>query len=201
MNRGLFASVQAREVDRALSIDPDGKVDRASFERLAMESHDCLTGLGFSVGPFAVFEDAFDHCVRVADERPGSVPPELVQRWKDWAIDYPAFAAQHPRLEMLSIMSALSERIFGASWMTAGEDVLQDWADQDGPLPPPNFVAPGGWIEPAIHRRLKDLRRRAGGWLFMNDDGEVVFAPEPEWQRIRALRKAAAAERAGRRRG
>lgn len=201
MDRGLFAVTQAREVDRALRIDPDGKVDRACFERLAMESYDCLTGLGISLHPFAVYEDTFDGWIRFADGRPGLVPSELVQRWKDWAADYPAFAAQHPRLELLSIMSALSEKIFGASWMTSGEDALQDWADQDGFLPPPNFVAPGGWIEPAVHRRLKDLRRRVGGWLFMNDGGEVVFAPEPEWQRIREFRKAVAEERSRRGRG
>lgn len=190
-DRNAFAAALAQAIDDALAIDPAGRVDRARLEALAMDTFDWAVARGLDPGAQIVFENDFDWCVEIAKRHPASTPPELFERWLTWSATYPSFAADHPKLEMLSIMTGLSERIFGASWMTTDESILLDWADQPSHLPPPRFVAPGGYIEAAIHRRLQALRRRTCGWLQMNN-GKIVFVTNAEWRRQRRDAKAAA---------
>lgn len=191
-DRTAFAAALGRAIDDAFAIDPDGRADRAKLEALAMDTFDWAVARGFDPSAQMVFENDFDWCVEIATRHPASTPPELLQRWKAWAETYSTFAADHPRLEMLSIMKDLSHTIFGGSWITTDESILMDWADQPSHLPPPRFVAPG-YIEASIHRRLKALRHRTGGWLHLAHDnsGRIVFAPDAQWRAWRDETEAA----------
>src|SRR6266705_3145348 len=54
-----------------------------------------------------------------------------------------------------------------------------------------------GIVNSEFFERLRELRRRAGGWLYWDDEADcVIFAPEPEWQKVRAAQEAHAAAQA-----
>lgn len=194
MDRAEFIALQAQEVDKALRIDPQGIVDRASFEQLALETHDHMRAVDGPLGPYPIFEDTFDYLLRFVEQRSDPLPAALLQRWKDWRRDYPIFAADHPRLELLSLMGLLSQLVEQVGWWQTDEGLLQDWVDHNhlDPIVASNF---DDWIAPIARARMRRLRQRIGGWLYQNEQHEIVFVPEPEWQRIRAARNAERAER------
>jgi hypothetical protein len=121
------------------------------------------------------------------------LPPALIQRWESWNREYFEVRARNPQLELRDMMQHISESDSASSWPGGYERRIQDWVDAaDDPSAPP-FDDRYRSVTPEFFNRLRELRRLCGGWLYWSDDlKRVVFAPEPEWLRVRAAQEAAA---------
>jgi hypothetical protein len=124
------------------------------------------------------------------------VPQSLLRRWKDWNEEYHEIAARNPRLALRDAMQNISESHDASSWPDGYEHRIQAWIDAGDPAAKPPFDDRRSIVTPAFYQKLCELRRRCGGWLYWNDTlRRVVFAPEPDWQQVRMVQEAAAAER------
>ena len=92
-------------------------------------------------------------------------------------------------------MQEISESHTASSWPDGYEKRIQDWVDAGDASAAPPFDDRYGIVTPDFFNRLRELRRRCGGWLYWSDDlRRIAFAPEPEWQRVRAAQEAAEAK-------
>ena len=102
---------------------------------------------------------------------------------------------RNPRLELQDALRAISESHNASSWPVGYEWRISSWVDTGDPALPP-FDDRYGIATPEFFNRLRELRRLCGGWFYWSEDSrEVVFAAEPEWQRVRAEQEAVDAER------
>lgn len=92
------------------------------------------------------------------------------------------------------MLEEISESDSAASWPAGYEWRIAAWVDASDPAAAPPFVDRYDIVTPIFFARLCELRRACEGWLYWNEEvRRVVFAPEPEWQRVRAAHEAKAA--------
>lgn len=187
MDRDKFIKAQAGRLDEVFSFTRNENEARARFERLALDSYDFLKSMntafywGFNPTRWP-FKDYFG-------------PPELMQRWRDWEEEYKSLRRRNPRLELYDVMHEISESHNASSWPDGREGRIQSWVDAGDPRAEPPFDDRHGIVTDAFFNRLRELRQSCGGWLYWNNDlRRVVFAPETEWQKIRAAQDAKRAQ-------
>ncbi len=100
-------------------------------------------------------------------------------------------STKEPRLELEQLMESIGATDKFTSWPYGLERRIEDWVDAGDPKAPPPFDDRRGIVTPEFFERLRSLRQQCGGWLYWNGE-RVVFAPESEWQKVRAEQEAAA---------
>lgn len=201
MDREKFIAEQTHAVDSKFSLTSGEDDARARFLRLAIDTYDFLASQGaagvlsFDFAPWTT-----DNVLRGAGswtrDRPRiELSPDLKGRWENWTPEYFEVCARNPRLELREALHAISESHDASSWPAHYERRISDWVDAGDPAAPPPFDDRYDIVTPEFFNRLRELRQRCGGWLYWDDTvHKVVFAAEPEWQRVRAQQEAADAE-------
>jgi hypothetical protein len=202
MKRAQFIEQQTREADRKLSLTAGEEEARERFLRLAIDTYDFLASAG--AGPAWLFDPSPESAgnplryqwKRRGDSRPIEFSPALIERWENWNREYFEIRARSPRLELRDMMQEISESHNASSWPDGYEPHIQAWVDAGDSSAPPPFVDRYGIVTATFFNRLRELRQLCGGWLYWSNDlHHVVFAPESEWQRMRAAQEAADAKR------
>jgi hypothetical protein len=202
MDREQFLRHQQNLSERVFSLTKGEEEARARFEHLAIDTYDFLTSTGKPSEVFSPWPESganflgLDRQGYLARRYPGvTIPPSLMQRWQAWNRDYYEMRARNPALELRDMMQHISESNDASSWPDGYERHIQEWVDAGDASAPPPF-SDCGIATPEFFSRLHELRQLCGGWLYWNHEMErVVFAPEPEWQRVCAAKEAAEAER------
>jgi hypothetical protein len=196
MDREQFVRSQERLLDEVFSLTAGEEEARARFERLALDTFEIATSAGNHVHAFSLCPEPAGSFSTRYQERDVTrvegvtIPRALVPRWQAWVREYHELRARNPRLELRDMMHHIGESNTASSWPFGYERPIQDWVDEGDPTAPPPFEDRYGIITPEFYQRLRELRQRCGGWLYWSDDVEkVVFASEPEWQRIRAAQE------------
>lgn len=78
--------------------------------------------------------------------------------------------------ELYDLMSDVSEEHWCAGWMSGLEFDLWERAKGDGSLP-----YGLGQIDPVLLQKLRELSEEIGGWIHMDEAGEVFFVPLEDW--------------------
>jgi len=89
------------------------------------------------------------------------------------------------------MLEEISQSDSAASWPAEYEWRMQAWGNAGDPGVAQPFVDRYDIVTLEFFERSRLMRWRYGGWLYWTDElGPVVFAPEPEWQRVRAEHEA-----------
>jgi hypothetical protein len=188
-----FLAVQARDLDAIFSLTAGEAETRATFERLAADTVDGLLAaekralVAFSIEPDSAF------CFVSMTWLHGLVAPEIVERWRRWAADYPALLGRNPRLDLRDALSWCSETHNASSFPYGWEGAVFDWVSADDiDAKPRYFDDRMGIIDAAFYGRLRRLLAAMdGGWLAWSEPaGRVVYVAADEWRAIHAERTA-----------
>lgn len=195
--RDRFIELQSNLLDELFALAPGEDQTRSHFEEMAIETYDCLVAQDFThVSPFKLETESAFNFLRYGEKARSLVPGDLLQKWRDWERDYPKLLERNPRLELHDMLHSISESHDASSWPAGYERRIQEWIDS-GELAAIPFIDRHGIVNSEFFERLRELRRRAGGWLYWDDEADcVIFAPEPEWQKVRAAQEAHAAAQA-----
>ena len=203
MNRERFVERQARLIDETFALTAGEEAPRAHFEQLTLDTYDFMASAGLIALPFSAMPGHAGNFLTGYAERDLQrrwpnvvVPAGLAERWEDWNREAHRLLERNPRLELRQKLQDISESHMAASWPAGYEHLIQAWVDADDPIAAPPFEDGRGVATPAFFNRLRELRRLCGGWLYWDEHTKrVVFAPEAEWHRICAVRRAAEAKR------
>jgi hypothetical protein len=203
MNRERFVEWQARLVDETFALTAGEEAGRAHFEQLTLDTYDFMVSAGLVALPFSAMPGHAGNFLTGYAERDLQrrwpnlvVPADLAERWEDWNREAHRLLERNPRLELREKLQDINESHMAASWPAGYEHLIQAWVDAGDPTAPPPFEDGRGVATSAFFNRLRELRRLCGGWLYWDEHiKRVVFVPEPEWQRICAVRQAAEAKR------
>jgi hypothetical protein len=197
MERTQFIERQTRETDEGRSLTGGQEDAWGRFLQLAIDTYDFLVAAG--AAPLLKLVPGANpprHQWKRRDGRAIEFSPALVERWENWSREYAALRAGNPRFELMDMMREISESRFAESWPCGYERHIQAWVDAGDSSAPPPFDDRHGIVTAAFFNRLRELRKLCGGWLYWNDElRRIAFAPEPEWQRVRAAQEAAEAKR------
>lgn len=199
MDREKFVEFQTSVIDRKFALTSGEENSRERFRQLAIDTYDFLISMGASfVQAFDPWPESGGNALRIPwwgkrdDGSRIELAAGLMGRWKTWNDEYFEIRARNPRLELRDMMQHISESHTASSWPDGYERRIQDWVDAGNPSAPPPFDDRYGIITPEFFNRLRTLRQLCGGWLYW--DGKlncIVFAPEAEWQSVRAAQEAA----------
>jgi hypothetical protein len=182
MDRTQFIENQARLLDEPFMLAPGEEPVRRHFERLAVDTYDALSAADIrSIGPFKLSFNFLDNCV---PRLHALVPNSLLERWKDWKGQYKELLERNPRLEICDMMHEIGYADQCTSWPYYMEEAIQDWLD-GGEITASPFVNDLGIVTPEFYSRLRELRKKVGGWLYWDVERGVVFLAEDDWQRLR----------------
>jgi hypothetical protein len=189
MERGRFIEQQARGLEARFEFASGEEDVRQRFRQLALDTFDFVVAAGCELALY--FDPAWDAGSAVwqksSDGSRFELPQELLQRWQDWNREYAEVRARNPRLRLSEMLHAISESDNASSWPIGYERRIADWVEAGDATAPPPFDDRYGIGTPEFFDELRALRQRCGGWLYWNDHARrVVFAPEAEWQRVRA---------------
>jgi hypothetical protein len=199
MDRNDFVAKQRTYLDEMFAFAPGENEARQRFEQLALDTYDCLSTGGnpphstFKIEPASYFNFVLQRWLHPL------VPPSLLNRWQDWTHSYPFLLERNPRLALYDLMQWIGETNLFESWPYGWEDLIEDWVTS-GNFEPIPFDDRMGVINLEFYGRLQSARKQSKGWFYWdNVTRRVVFAPEAEWQRVRAQKAAARqARRSGR---
>jgi len=199
MDRAEFIERQTGAADARFSLTVGEETAQQRFRQLAIDTYDFLTSAGAKVGWAFTPSDEYASSVAYSggrvDGSRAELSPELIQRWERWNREYSQIRARNPRLELRDLMQNISESHDASSWPVGYEWRIQAWVDAGDPSAPPPFDDRHNIVSPEIFNRLRKLRHLCAGWLYFSDKvRHVVFAPEPEWQLVRAAQEAVAAK-------
>jgi len=173
---------RAKLIREFFSLAQGEQSERRLFEQLAVDTYGALTAEGIRA------PTAFDPRTNFLEHYPQwhhVVPPSLLERWKDWPARYQELMQRNPRLELREMMHDIGETSQSATWPYYLEEAIQDWIDSGdvGAMP---FMDHKGVVTIEFYSRLRELRQRAGGWLYWrNSKSGVVFLREAKWQQLR----------------
>jgi hypothetical protein len=205
MERAQFIEQQTRAADRKLALSSGEEDARQRYLQLAIDTYDFLISadaafvLVFDPWPKSAANALRSRGWRKRSDGTGiALPAPLIQRWEAWNREYFEVRSRNPKLELRDMMQGISESHLATGWPDGYERHIQAWVDAGDPMAPPPFDDRYGIVTAAFFGRLRQLRERCGGWLYWSDAAQrVVFAPEPEWQQVRAEQEAAEARRRG----
>ena len=194
MTRDQFLLIQKRYLDYMFALT-DGEIEaRQHFEQMTIETYEHLAAANKPAMVFDIDPESASNFVNQTYLH-ALAPPQSLEAWRKWKADYPKLLARNPRLELHDMLHAISESHNASSWPDGRERLIQDWVDANDASAPPPFDDRHGIVNPEFYQRLRDLRSRCGGWLYLKYGVGVVFAPEAEWQQIKAAQEAAEAKR------
>ena len=174
LSRDRFIATQAEVLDELFGLAPGEEVARRTFEQLALDTYDALAAAPIAnLLPFDPYDSASNFAVY--DRGAGkAVPDELRDRWRAWQAEYIRLSERHPVLELRDAINAISESHDRSSWPTeAFERIIWAWMDAGDPTDVP-FDDRDNIATPALHRRLRELRRAIQGWLFQDREAARV---------------------------
>jgi hypothetical protein len=194
MTRDRFLLDQKRALDHVFALT-DGELEaRQRFEQMAIETYEFLAAANKPPGVFDIEPESASNFLNQARLH-ALVSRQLLEGWRRWKADYPELLARNPRLELHGMIETISESHNASSWPDGRERLIQAWVDADDASAPPPFDDRYSIVTPEFYQRLRELRRKCGGWLYLKYGVGVVFAPEAEWQQISAAQEAAEAKR------
>ena len=183
MDRIQFIKAQAAALERERKIVANDAAALQQFEQLVLDTYDALaaTGRQLAVCPsWTNFADSSFYAPMHA-----YVPASILARWRQWPAIRRGLLQRNPRLELYLMMQEIGETDQFKSWPYFREGEIQEWLDH-GEMNPPPFSDVKGIVTPAFYNRLRELRRKIGGWLYWDsEDLAVVFLPEDQWQQLR----------------
>src|SRR5712691_5438831 len=203
MDRTQFIEQQTLAADEKFAQTSGEESARERYLQLAIDTYDFLisTGADF-VLVFDPWPESAGNPLRGPlwgkrnDSRRIELSPALIQRCEGWNREYFELRARNLQLELRDMMQEISESHMSSSWPEGYERLIQDWVDAGDLSARPPFDDGHNIVTPEFFNRLRELRRLCGGWLFWSSDLErVVFAPEAQWQQVRATEDAAEAKR------
>lgn len=201
IERDHFAEQQLRATNDKLKWLENGAGARERFQQLAMDTYDAITSLGADfVMPFDPWPESAGNGLRggwgvLGSQARIELPGHLVQRWREWNDEYYRVRAQSPKLELRDLMQDISESHAASSWPVGYERRIQDWVDAGDALAPTPFDDRYAVAGEDTFQRLQQLRVLLKGWMFWDEKIHAVrFAPEPEWQLVRAQQESTEAK-------
>lgn len=182
--RDVFIHFQAKILGAYFSLVPEEKDARVRFERLALDTHDCLVGKAHA-GAFVPWPSAANFADYDRDAG-DAAPQNLRQRWRDWKIEFGQLLERQPVLELREALREISESHESSSWLQGMGDATRDWVDAGDRSKTP-FWDRRGVTTPEFYERLRQLRKIVGGWLYSDDRSDrIIFATDDERRRIGA---------------
>lgn len=198
MDREKFIELQGRATEAMFALTSGEEGARQRFQELAIDTYDVVTSMGGTL--FWGLNPSWGSTSDLASfhKREGTrieLPQSLVRRWEVWSGQYQDIYARSPRLRLYDMMHAISESANASSWPSGYERRIADWVDAGDASAAPPFDDRYAIVTVEFFNELRELRRLCGGWFYSDDNYRTVFAPEAEWQRVRAAQEAAEAVR------
>jgi hypothetical protein len=204
MDREKFIELQRRTTEATFALTSGEDGARQRFQELAIDTYDAVVSMGGGV--FWGLRPSWGSAADMASfhKREGTrieLPQALVSRWKVWSGQYQDIYARSPRLRLYDMMHAISESHNATSWPSGYERRIANWVDAGDASAPPPFDDRYGIVTVEFFEELRALRQLCGGWFYSDHNYRTLFAPEAEWQRVRAAQEAAEAANRGEREG
>jgi hypothetical protein len=209
MDRAQFIRQQTGAANEKFALTSGEEGARERFLQLAIDTYDFLISAGADfVLEFDPWPESAGNPLRHSGwgkrrtalgkqdgDRRIELSLGLIQRWESWNREYFEMRVRNPRLELRDKMQDISESHDASSWPAGYERRIQSWVDAGDPSTPPPFDDRHKIVNLEFFNRLRKLRQLCGGWLYWSADlGRIAFAPEPEWQRVRAAQELADAK-------
>jgi hypothetical protein len=172
VSRDKFIEIQTDYLDKYFGLVQGEGEARVFFERLAIDTYDCIGG----------FWREPDRYTLEADSR---LPEHLRERWRIWKHQYRRLLERNPVLELYEMLGDIGESHIFSPWPHGlAWDVL-DWVEKgDRYLLP--FDDRKGIATLEFYARLCEVRRLAKGWLYWDESKDrVVFVPNEEIEQFR----------------
>ena len=183
MTRDQFIAQQNAVLDETFALTSGEEAARTRFKLLALETYDHLARAQMFATAFPILPGDPAYPLRRGETE--LLPPDLRQRWIDWAKDYPALATRNPLLALRDMLQTIGRTHNASSWPIGREPEIDDWIDDPRlQIPFEDYL---DIITPEFYARLRTVRRRAGGMLYFEDRvSRVVFTPDAQWRPIKA---------------
>lgn len=96
-----------------------------------------------------------------------NLPEELRKKWLNWQAVFNGVLERNPKLELFYMLKDMSETNDFTSWFPdrSMESQILDWVDSNIYEPMPVYDCKK-IITPEFYKRLQELRKKCGGWLF-----------------------------------
>jgi hypothetical protein len=193
MDREKFIELQGRATEAIFALTSGEEGARQRFQELAIDTYDVVTSMGgtilWGLNPsWGSTSDMASFYTREGTRI--ELPQSLVRRWEVWSGQYQDIYARSPRLRLYDMLHAISESHNASSWPSGYERRIADWVDAGDASAPPPFDDRYAIVTAEFFQELRALRHLCGGWFYSDDNYRTVFAPEVEWQRVRAAQEA-----------
>jgi hypothetical protein len=176
--RQRFIEWQAKILDEFARLAPGEDELLASFSQLAMETYDTLTQQGVRFVPWlSTWPESAAFFLRPGHPT-DEVPQSCLEKWRQWELDYHELVARNPRLELRNLMQEISESMDASSWPQGYEWAIENWVAGGDP----DRNAFGDHV---LFERLSVLHTKLGGWLYLDDDCNIVFENLAEFRETR----------------
>jgi hypothetical protein len=167
--RDRFIERQTRINNEFVRLAPGEPELQGVFSCLALETYDLVAPQGISIYRFTYNPNSAGFFLRPGNGS-DQLPAGIIDRWRQWEKNYPEVVARNPRLELRHLMQTMSEASGGSSWPDGFEWQIERWV-ADGEEDRNPYLA-----DRAVYARLRDLHARLGGWLYLDDDLNIIFA-------------------------
>ena len=173
LSRERFIQGQANDLDKYFGLVQGEDEARAYFERLAIDTYDCIGGT-FYYSP--------ERHTLEADNR---LPGDLRERWRAWKHQYQRLLERNPVLELYEMLQDIGESHLFSNWSGCPTWEVLDWVEKGDryalPFDDRNDIA-----TPEFYARLREVRQLVKGWLYLDEAKLcVVFVPNEEIEQFR----------------
>lgn len=115
------------------------------------------------------------------------LPQELRDKWLNWQTVFKGVLERNPKLELYYMLEDMSETDTSSSWFpdSTMESQILDWVESNVYEPMP---VQDRWniVTPDFYKRLQELRRKCGGWLFPTHvTNHIIFVADKDLSYLR----------------
>lgn len=116
-----------------------------------------------------------------------NLPEDLREKWVHWQTVFKGILERNPKLELYYMLEDMSETDTSSSWFpdSTMESQILDWVESNVYEPMP---VQDRWkiITPDFYKRLQELRRKCGGWLFPTHvTNQIIFVADKDLSYLR----------------
>ena len=171
-SRDHFIQIQANDLDKYFGLVQGEDEARAYFERLAIDTYDCVGGFRYRPDRHTLEADS-------------GLPAHLRKRWRAWKHEYRRLLERNPILELYEMLEEIGESHIFSGWCGCPTWDVLDWVEKGDRYALP-FDDRRDIATPEFYARLCEVRRLAKGWLYW-DEGKnrVEFVPNEEIEQFR----------------